>query len=555
MSYPQQGGGYGGYPSQQPPYGGQQPPYGGQQPAYGGQQPPYGGQQPPYGGQPPALGFDGINQPPGGMPPNQPPQQGGYNAPYPNASGGMPPSQQPPYGSQQPPYGGQAPYGQQPPYVGGQPPYGGQTQTPSFSGMAYAASAAASFQQFGGSNQPLSPGGGYQQPAPSGSYQPQPQSGSYQPQPQSGSYQPQPQSGAYQPPSGGGYQPPSTPQQVHTLPSTHTSTASSSSSSSSNQIPQEPPGQGTVKDVQPFDGQQDAEVLRKAMKGIGTNEKAITQIVGTRSNVQRQIVKLEFATLYGKDLLKELKGELSGNYESAVLALFMKPAEFDAHQLFTAMDGAGTDEKALIEILCTRSNSQIHAAAQAYKTMYKKELEKDLISETSGHFRRMLVSLVQGSRLENDPLDHNKAATDAKALYNAGEARWGTDESRFNVVLCSRSFPQLRLTFEEYGKISKRTMEKAIKSEMSGDIKDGMLSIVKAAKNRASYFAERLYLSMKGLGTNDRTLIRVMVSRCEVDMVQIKNEFQRAYGKTLASFIADDCSGDYKKLLLQLCGN
>lgn len=34
---------------------------------------------------------------------------------------------------------------------------------------------------------------------------------------------------------------------------------------------------------------------------------------------------------------------------------------------------------------------------------------------------------------------------------------------------------------------------------------------------------------MKGLGTDDDRLCRVIVSRCEVDMVQIKEEFQKQY--------------------------
>lgn len=43
---------------------------------------------------------------------------------------------------------------------------------------------------------------------------------------------------------------------------------------------------------------------------------------------------------------------------------------------------------------------------------------------------------------------------------------------------------------------------------------------------------------MKGLGTDDDRLCRVIVSRCEVDMVQIKEEFQKQYKQTLAMFIA-----------------
>jgi hypothetical protein len=60
---------------------------------------------------------------------------------------------------------------------------------------------------------------------------------------------------------------------------------------------------------------------------------------------------------------------------------------------------------------------------------------------------------------------------------------------------------------------------------------------VKSVRDRPSYFAEKLYKSMKGAGTDEHTLTRVMVTRSEIDMVQIKQRFQEHYGKTLASFI------------------
>ena len=60
---------------------------------------------------------------------------------------------------------------------------------------------------------------------------------------------------------------------------------------------------------------------------------------------------------------------------------------------------------------------------------------------------------------------------------------------------------------------------------------------MECSKDTPSFFAGRLYKSMKGLGTDEDTLTRIMVARCEVDMVEIKAAFQKKYGKTLYSFI------------------
>ncbi len=75
------------------------------------------------------------------------------------------------------------------------------------------------------------------------------------------------------------------------------------------------------------------------------------------------------------------------------------------------------------------------------------------------------------------------------------------------------------------------------------------------ARNPPQYFAKRIGETMKGAGTYDRALIRNMILRSEVDMVNIKSEFQRIYGKSLESFIKSDTSGDYKRGLLCLAGD
>ncbi|KAJ8307174.1 hypothetical protein KUTeg_015258 [Tegillarca granosa] len=310
--------------------------------------------------------------------------------------------------------------------------------------------------------------------------------------------------------------------------------------------------EGTVKPYEKFNAEQDAEVLRNAMKGLGTDEEAIINVLPYRSNPQRQEIVTTYKTMFGKDLVEDLKSELSGNFLSTCKALLMAPAEYDATLLRKAIKGLGTDEDVLIEVLCTRSNAQIKEIIRMYKKKFNKDLEKDIIGDTSGHLKRLLVALVQANRSDSTEVDRNKAVQDARALLEAGEKKWGTDESRFNVILVSRSYPQLRATFEEYKKLSKKDIEETLKSEMSGDLLRGMLTIVRCVKDKASHFARQLQKTMKGMGTDDDTLVRICVSRCEIDMVQIKEAFQNLTSQTLEQYIADDISGDYRNIILSL---
>lgn len=117
-----------------------------------------------------------------------------------------------------------------------------------------------------------------------------------------------------------------------------------------------------------------------------------------------------------------------------------------------------------------------------------------------------------------------------------------------------RNYEQIKLIAQEYEKLSGNSLEKDIKREFSGDIEDGLLSILRVAHNRHEFFARRLHKSMAGIGTNDSSLIRLVVTRCEIDMVDIKEEFQRYYGKSLKSFIKGDTSGHYKHALYALIG-
>ena len=75
--------------------------------------------------------------------------------------------------------------------------------------------------------------------------------------------------------------------------------------------------------------------------------------------------------------------------------------------------------------MCTRNNDQIEAIKAAYEAEFERNLEEDLMGETSGYFRRLLVSQCNGGRDEEGDVDFDLAMEDAQKIY---------DVSRFEKV-------------------------------------------------------------------------------------------------------------------------
>ncbi|XP_068127513.1 annexin A1-like [Hyperolius riggenbachi] len=303
-----------------------------------------------------------------------------------------------------------------------------------------------------------------------------------------------------------------------------------------------------------YDASADAAALDKAIKAKGVDEASITNILTKRNNAQRQAIKAAYKTLTGKPLDEAMKKALSGNYEEVVMALLKTPAEYDAEQLKHATKGLGTDEDTLVEIIGSRTNKQIRDIKVVYKEMYKTDLAKDITSDTSGDFQKGLLALLEGSRSEDTRINSDLVDNDARALYEAGEKRKGTDVKLFIDILTTRSYAHLQKVFQAYTKYSKHDVSKALDLELKGDIEKLLVAIVKIAVCAPAFFAERLHDSMKGSGTRDKILIRNVVSRSEIDMNEIRENYKRMYTKTLRQDILDDTKGDYEAILLQLVG-
>ncbi|XP_062268274.1 annexin A1-like [Platichthys flesus] len=311
---------------------------------------------------------------------------------------------------------------------------------------------------------------------------------------------------------------------------------------------------GTVTPYPNFNASSDASVLNSAIKSKGVDEDVIIAVLVRRSNEQRQKIKAVYEASTGKKLEKDLKSALRSHLEDVSLALIMTPAQFDAHLIRKATKGLGTNEDVLVEVLATRSNEEIRELKRVYKQEYGQELEAVIQKETSGDFTKALLAMLKANKDESNEINRKQAQEDAKTLFEAGENTKGTNVTTFIDILTSRSGPQLSKTFEEYASVSDLTLPKALFLELKGDIEDCLVDIVKIAWNKPAFFAERLHKAMDGHGTCEDTLIRVLVSRSEIDLKKIVEEYKAMFNVSIQEHILKDTSGHYQKVLLGLCG-
>jgi len=307
------------------------------------------------------------------------------------------------------------------------------------------------------------------------------------------------------------------------------------------------------------DPDSDAERLKSAMDGSGTNDKAIVDILGHRTNAQRQQIKESFLKLYGKDLEQALKDELDGEFENLIVAMLTETSEYDAECLMKATKGwLGADDDLIIEILGTRTQVEMQKIKEAHFKKYDDSVTRILEDDLSGDFWKLCAKLLErGGCHETGSGDRGTARLDAIRLYEHGEGRIGRDEDVFIDMFTTRSYAHLRLVFNEYEKATDRTVEEAIESQFSGDMKMGLLTLVECVRNTPRYFAKKLHKSltegqMMGLMADHDTTIRIAVSRAEIDLDDIKVEFMKLYRKTLSNCVEEEIRGPYRRMLLEI---
>ncbi|XP_026072520.1 annexin A2-B-like [Carassius auratus] len=311
----------------------------------------------------------------------------------------------------------------------------------------------------------------------------------------------------------------------------------------------------TVVPVSGFNPEEDAAEIETAIKTKGIDEQKIIDILTKCSCSQRAEIAFEYEKRAKKDLVSALKGALSGSLEHLILGLMKSTAQYDASELKSSVKGLGTDEESLIEMVCSRNKEELMEIKKVYREMFKKELEKDVSGDTSGDFAKLLLALVQAKRDEpSNVVDYEKIDNDARSLHEAGVNRKGTDVTTWISIFSERSVPHLQKVFKRYKRYSPYDIKESIQKEVKGDLEKSFLTLVECMENRHLYFASRLNEAMKSKSVKDKVVTRIIVSRGEVDLMKVRTEFKRNFGKSLYQTILEHTKGDYQRALLNLCG-
>ncbi|KAI1474871.1 Annexin [Daldinia eschscholtzii] len=512
---------------------------------------------------PPNQQYYNQYPPTGGPPPGQPGQpQAGYQQPPPGTS------YYPPTGPVELPAPGQPPYQQQPysAYNTPQGPPQGPPQTSQYQyqpqqyppGPPQAPGRYPPAQPGQYQSQPYPPQqpqqGQYGQPAPYGQWGPGSQQG---PPPPPNAYsqapapylsQPQPQPQQY----GGPPVAPQWSQPQHPAPGYGYGVPPTPAS------PGYDPAQRAF--VGPVNTSADVETLRKAMKGMGCDESTLIHILVSPKYenpwAMAQLVG-DYNKRFIRDLAKDIESETRGGVETALLALIRGPLEQDARVLIKALDRAGTDEDALMDVLLCRSNADIRAISAEYKRIKGTELLVDIKDDVDDTLFRLYSMVLSATRAE-DAAPVIAADIDHKVteLQRATEGTIGANAIAVAQIFTNSNAAQLHALCEAYQRKYHRSLEEVIEKEFRGDMEDALLYMLENAVDRARFDAKRLEKPLYRTPRKDRLLINRVVSlywdRPRQEAAKAAYQRYSSARTSLRAAFRAMLSGDYEDLMIAL---
>jgi annexin A7/11 len=225
--------------------------------------------------------------------------------------------------------------------------------------------------------------------------------------------------------------------------------------------------------------------LMDAMKGLGTKEVILDDILIGRSNADINAIKQKYQELFHRTLEADLKSDLSAATEQMYMMIIAARRTEDSHpvnpqeieqavtELQSGMGGfVGKNTAQICQILTSKNDAQIKAIAQLYQQRYQKSLDTQIKSSFSGHMEDALRLLVARAT--------NRAEAEAIRLEES-MAGLGTKDNLLvqRVVRCHWNQQFMNAVNAEFKRVVKKDLVKRIEGETRGDYEKLMVACVK----------------------------------------------------------------------------
>eukprot|EP00080_Pristionchus_pacificus_P000663 PDM60683.1 G protein-coupled receptor [Pristionchus pacificus] len=332
---------------------------------------------------------------------------------------------------------------------------------------------------------------------------------------------------------------------------------------------------GTIHINSHFDDNVMAETIEKAMRS-GDKEKVVLQLLQI-NNIQRQMLRTPYKTRYGKDLEEAIAKALGvkqcmlysdGLKEEVRDCKKESSHNVDFHGCYYAFNYPNSTTLALEtqgtcgSYVCASGKDDCTVTSSKQRnggittTMLcccyteLRTLDEAVAADTSGDYKKLLLTLLQGIRDEGHHADSVRVRQAIDILSAPAEKK---DKHEKYAVLGAANFHELAQILDGVQKKTGKSLEEQIKKECSGDFKEAVIVLYRiASMGKPRFFADQINAAVKGFGTNSKDLIRILVSRSEIDLEDIKDVYAAVHGKRLDDTIKEECKGAYQHALLEL---
>ena len=289
----------------------------------------------------------------------------------------------------------------------------------------------------------------------------------------------------------------------------------------------------------------DVEDLKQLIENADYS--SVTDFITRKTNKERMRLRQVYKQKFDKDLMSDLKSSFAGIYLKIILGLFTDPVEFDIDYIYKCLK-EDTSYNIIIEIFASRPDWYLNKIKNLYQRKYNIELEEHIKEGTLDDFKKLLLQILQSERSTNQSPDVDQCKKLAEDLEQEESENLTVDSPIINSIFIKSSPQELVSISQEYNKSTQKLITQTIDEHFKGNVKNLLNAILMAKISPSEYYANVMHESID----DEDIILKVIISRAEIDFTQIKKYYLKLYENNVVNDIKKD-SHEYTNLLVAIC--